>query len=1110
VLNSLNLYNAPDFKERIMLRQLADYSIDHPVFITVLLIIGLLAGSYGYSKIPVEAVPEIVIPVVLVVTPWPGVGPEEIEEEVSKPLETAFTQLDDIDFIEAYSSEGASVLVVQFVAGADLNRSIDDVQEKVNETLPDLPDDVEDSRVQDINFGDIPILELGLASSLDPQEFKRVAENFAEEIEALDGISRVIIAGEASDEVRIAVDPLRMTALGLSFDDITRALSTENLNVPAGNISPGEGRWLVRATGEFTDITDIADLPLRANASGILRLRDIADVSLIPEERDSYSRLDGRESIALYVQKKGGTNTIQLVDSVFTVMDRWGPTFGDLGIEQVIVDNQAEMIRDRFNMMNTSARYGILLVILIVWFFIGFRNSIIVALAIPFTLTLAFGLIYLAGISLADTSTFAIILVLGMLVDEDIVVVENTYRHLQFGENRLEAARKGIHEVGTPIFAAVLTTLAAFMPLLILSGIMGEFMKFIPLTVGIILVCAFVLAHTVLPVLTSTFLRIKKSDIIECPPVEGVTPDAVKGEIPDDRTGNGNRVSPQYLFLPGVLKQYEKLLRWSLGKSTVGGHVIHNHGFLAAIVWILLILAIFGITRLDQQLFPEVTMARFLIDINTPEGTGLDETDRIARRVEEWVSELPELKHYLVSVGRSGSGGFFSFIQSSDPTLAQFSIELYEDVQEVNSIRVDRIISDLEEKSQDIAGADIEFSKQNFGPPTGAPVIVRVMGDRMEVLDELAELVKNELEAINDEFESNTGRRPIARIRDDYPESVPEIRVSIDRERASRLGLSTAQVALDLRTALTGVQSTEYRIREQDRSVDIIVRLPRSERLAFDDIHSLSFRSPLTGALVPFSSVAGFETGEGYSTLQRRNQNHIVNVRMDLEGISPFQVTTALEPALMELQDSFPPGYTWEIGGEQEIINQAFQELFIALLVAILLIYVVLVWQFNSPIQPLVIMTSIPFAIVGIVLGLILTAQPFGLLPFMALVALSGIVVNDSIVLITYINQLRRSGIDKISAIIQACLTRLRPIIMTSVTTALGILPLTLGWGASQNESGAWFPFGISMIFGLMTATLLILIVVPTVYNVMTGFEEKYAPIFSRVKSDSPTSITQL
>ncbi len=1077
-----------------MLNRLADYSIDRPVFIIVLLILALIAGGYAYTKIPVEAVPEVVIPIVLVMTPWPGVGPEEIEEEVTKPLETAFSQMDELDCLESYSYEGMSFIVIQFIAGGDLDKSLDEVQEKVNKTRSELPDDTEDPVVHDLNFGDMPILELGLAGNLPPQELRQLAEDFADEIEAIDDVGRVLMAGEATEEVRIAVDPYRLSALGLSFDDITRVLQSENLNVPAGNLSPGEGRWLVRATGEFTDIETISNLPLRATASGVLRLRDVAEVTLNPEERESYSRLDGREAIGLFIQKKSGTNTIRLAEQVFDVIDEWEPVFEEKDVEVVIVSDMAEFISDRFAMMNLSARYGILLVVLIVWFFIGFRNSIIVALAIPCTLTMSFGLMYILGVTLSDTSTFAIILVLGMLVDEDIVVVENTYRHLQYGETRIEAARKGIHEVGTPIFAAVLTTLAAFLPILIMSGIMGEFMKYIPMTVAFVLICAFILAHTVLPVLTSIFLRIKKSDLV------GGSSDGAdvrEDDMPVDGESN-NKVTAHYLFLPWLLRPYERLLKWSLGSSKLGRRNVSNHHFLAGIAWTLLFLAVFGITQLDQELFPDVAIARFNISMRTPEGTDIDETDRNACIMENWVQESPDVKHYLLTVGRSGSSGPFSFITSVDPTLADFSIELNERSDEKNNDLVDRVIDEFRERSRDLAGVDIEFSRIQAGPPVGAPIMVRVMGDRMEILHGYALQIEDELESINDELESSGRGRPITQIRNDYPDAIPELRVTVDRERAARLGLSTAQVAMALRTALAGTESTEYTIEEEDRTVDLVVRLPEEQRLTFDDIRALSFRSPVTGALVPFSAVAEIETGKGYSTLQRRDQRRVVEVRMELGGISPYEVDSMLRLRLEEISEDFLPGYTWEIGGEQEMTSESFSELFLALIISVLLIYVILVWVFNSPIQPLTIMVSIPFAIIGIVLGLILTAQPFGLLPFMALVALSGIVVNDSIVLITYINQLRASGKEKKAAIVQACITRLRPIIMTSVTTSLGILPLTLGWGAPSNEAGAWFPFGVSMIFGLMTATVLILIIIPTVYNVMTNWEEKLAPRFRR------------
>jgi multidrug efflux pump subunit AcrB len=1071
-----------------MLRNIADYSIDRPVFIAVLLIIALIAGGYAYTKIPVEAVPEIVIPVVLIMTPWQGVSPSEVEEQITKPLEEGMEELDDVDSITSISSEGLSTVVVQFVAGTNLDDAIDNIQEKVNELQSEIPEEADDTVVQDLNFADIPILELGLSSDLDPQEFRDLAEDLADQIESIDGISNAFIVGAVTEEVSVSVDPLRLSALGLSFDDITNALRQENLNVPVGHLSPGEGRWLVRAQGKFDNLDTIRNLPLRASSEGILRLSDVADVSLDPEERETYSRLDGRESVGIYIQKKQGTNTVQLADEVFDLLDTWQPTFDDKGIEVVKVSDMSKFIRDRFVTMTSNARYGFLLVLAILWFFVGFRNALIVALAIPFTLILTFGLMYLFGITLSDTSTFAIIIVLGMLVDEDIIVVENTYRHMQLGKSRLEAARIGIHEVGTPILTAILTTLAAFLPLMLMSGIMGEFMKFVPMTVSFALACAFILSHTVLPVVTSYFVRVKKSDIAHAESLREM----------QESSNNGNKISEHYLFLPGLLRRYERLLKWTLSKSTLGSIKIPNHSILAAICWTLLLAAIGTILMMDKTLFGEYPLPQFNINVTTPEGTDLDATDRISRRLEGWLADHPDVDHYLVAVGSDTGGDTFNFLTFANPTVSNFSVQLNERDDEKNADLVDRVMDELRELSSNVAGAEIEYSDVNMGPPVGDPFFIRIQGDDMEQLHDVALYFEDVLESINEDFEADGKGRPIKQISNTYPDPVYELKVLVDRERAERLGLSTSQVAGAMHTAIAGLETSEFTILGEDRTADVIVRLPESGRQGFEDIQNLSFRSPINGSLIPFTSVADIHMSQGYSSFRRLDGQRSVRVRMDLKGVSPYEVALKLDEMVKPGDSNIPPGYSWSIGGDNEEMEESFASLGIALIVAVLLIYVILVWQFNSAFQPIAIMSSIPFAIVGIVIGLLLTNQPFGLLPFMALVALSGIVVNDAIVLITYINQLRREGMEKVEAIIRAGITRLRPIIMTSVTTSLGILPMTLGWGSSRSESGLWTSFGISMIFGLLTATLLILIVIPTVYYIVTGWEEALAPRFKR------------
>ncbi len=1045
----------------LMLKAIADFCIDHPALLGVLLVVALAAGAYGATQNAIEAVPDIVIPVVIVTVPYPGVGPEELEAEITKDLEDALSTIEDVDMLESYTREGLSMVIVTFLAGADLDNAVDDVQKTVDRVKSEFPDDAEDPMVVELNFSNVPIIQVTVSGNTDSITLKSAAELLESEIKRIEGIGGIDMYGQVEREVTIAIDAGRLSAMGVGLNELTGILRGENIDLPAGKLKVGSGKYLLRTGKRFKSLDEIRELIIRNIDGGIIRLKDVAQVLPLSEEAGSFNRLNDREAITLYVHKKQGTNTINLGEQVKALLVDIAPRLPE-SVTTTVTGDVADDTRQTFNAMKSSAIFGGFLVLVIVTIFIGFRNALLVSLAIPFNLFIAFFLMYITDVTFSTPSLIGLIIVLGMLVDEDIVVVENSYRHLQLGATRDQAARRGIHQVGKAIVAAGLTTMASFLPILLITGVAGEFMKFIPIVVTYSLISAMILAHTALPMLVARYLKLRKGDLIH--------------RVDENSMHDFDR---EFLFAPWLMRPYERMLRWSLKKW-----------------WVLLlicIVALFGAMglifsgALDFELFGDSPYPNFRVYINLPAGSVLSETDKVGRTVEEYLREQSDVKFYLTSIGSRAWGQQWGGSGSAEnERLGDIYVQLIEDKEPLLE-KIERHSDAIREMLVAFPGARMDIQRETHGPPTGSPILILIKGDLYPILREGSLQIQTLLEEVNEELKADAGRDIITDIQDDYPEPNPEVFFDLDRERMSLYGLNTAMVASDLRTAINGTKVGEFTFEETDEQVDINVRFRTEDRRDLSRISNILMRTA-TGALVPINQLGNIELSSSFYSIFRRDGVHTINIRMDLApGVTAARVNPHIEKKLKE-NDILPAGYTWEITGENEMTEESFEGIGIGFILAILLVFTILVAVFDSAIQPLVIMLSIPFSIVGVVVGLLITDTAFGLLPGIAIVALSGIVVNDAIVLIDYINYLRKSGMDKRTAVVEGGKTRIRPIFMTSLTTSLAVLPLTLGMFGTGAE---WRSFGVSLISGLMAATVLILVVIPSFYYAITNWEDR-------------------
>lgn len=1044
-----------------MLKAIADFCIDHPALLGVLLVVAIAAGAFSASQNAIEAMPDIVIPVVIVTVPYPGVGPEEIEAEITRDLEEALSTIEDINYLESYTREGLSLVIITFIAGGDLDRAVDEVQKTVDRVKSEFPDDAEDPSVVELNFSNMPIIQITVSGNTDSITLKSAAELIESEIKGVDGIGNIDMYGQVEREVTVAVDAGRLTAMGIGLNELMAVLRGENIDLPAGKLNVGPGKYLLRTGKRFESLDEIRELIVRNIGGKIIRLRDVAQVLPLAEEPTSFNRLNDREAITLYVLKKQGTNTIDLGEQVKSLLDEIAPRLPD-GVATTVTGDVADDTRKTFDAMKNSAITGGILVLIIVTLFIGFRNALLVSLAIPFNLVVAFLIMYVTGITFSTPSLIGLIIVLGMLVDEDIVVVENSYRHLQLGATRDQAARRGIHQVGRAIVAAGLTTMAAFLPILLISGVPGEFLKFIPIVVTYSLISAMVLAHTALPMLVSRYLKLRKGDLIR--------------RVDENSMHEFDR---EFLFAPWLMGPYERLLRWSL-----------KRWWLILLICILALFSAVGLIvsgALDFELFGESPYPNFRVYMNLPAGSILYETDKVARAVEDYLRDQPDVKFYLTSVGSRSFGQQWGGSGSSEnERLADIFVQLNKD-REPLLVKAERHSQAIRDITNQYPGVEIEVHQETHGPPTGSPIVILVKGDLFPILRSSSLKIQALIEELNEELAAERGRDIITDVRDDFPEPNPEVFLNLDRERMSLYGLNTAVVAMDLRTAINGTKVGEYTFEETDEQVDINVRFRAEDRKDLSKVSNLLIRTP-AGGLVPINQLGTVELSSSFYHIYRRDGVHTINIRMELApGVTAASINPLIEEKLKE-NDIVPAGYMWEITGENVMTEESFEGLKYGLILALLLIYTILVAVFDSAIQPLVIMLSIPFSIVGVVVGLLVTDSAFGLMPGIAIVALSGIVVNDAIVLIDYINYLRKRGMDKKTAVVEGGKTRMRPIFMTSLTTSLAVLPLTLGLFGTGAE---WRPFGVALISGLLAATVLILVVIPSFYYIITNWEDR-------------------
>ncbi len=1019
--------------------KLHELSIKRPVSVMMCVLIVLLLGLISLTRIPMDLLPPIEIPVAIVMTSYSGVGPEEIENIVTKSIENAVASVEGVENISSTSSEGSSVVIVEFDYGTDMDFATLNIREKVDMVRKFLPSDVDSPMVIKLDPSMMPIASLSVSNGMDEATLKEFVEDTVQpRFESISGVASVRISGGKTREIQVEIDPEKMSGYQVGINSIISALQMENLNSPGGNVEFGDKKLLVRSTGEFKSIDQIKNIPIMLS-QGTIYLRDIANVKEGFKTIDSYTRMDGKNSIGISIQKQSDGNTVEIVNSIIDEIEELKQEFPDVTIE--IAYEQGGFIEKAITSVVQSAGLGFIMAIIVLFAFLkNGRSTSIIATSIPLSIIATFVIMYFSGVKLNMISLGGLTLGIGMLVDSSVVVLENIYRFRSEGYSRIEAARLGTGEVAGAVFASIMTTAVVFLAIIFTEGMAGQIFRELALTVVFSLMASLIVALTLVPMLSSKYLRVDKAH-------EGT------------RKGLKKITDKWDDWLNAVDRTYGKILGWVLKhrKSTI------LLGITALIV------AIFLLPFVGVDFMPGMDQGQFTVDIELPQGTVLEQTNDIALRVEEILFKIDEVDKVFVSV----SGG--NAIQEGSSNIASIDVSLkgLKERKRSTSVVVDELRTDLSK----IIGAKIKVTESDSmmggGGMSSAPISVQISGNDLDVLEDISKEVMTIVKSVE-------GTR---QVESSIAEAKPEAQIIVDRDKAAYYGLNTAQVSSFVKMAVSGSVATQYKVDGDE--IDVRVQLPESDRDTFEQLKNTKILSPI-GTEVSLSDIAEISIEQGPISIERDSMKRYVSVTADIFGRDLGSVNNDISAQLDKL--TLPTGYTAKITGEQEQMIESFVSLALALVLGIVLVYMVMAMQFESLLQPFIIMFSVPLAYSGSLFGLVITGTPLSVNSFLGVIMLAGIVVNNAIVLVDYINTLREKGMARSEAILKAGPIRLRPILMTSLTTMLCLMPMALGMGEGSESMS---PMAIVVIGGLITSTFLTLVVVPVIYTIFDDIAVK-------------------
>ncbi|MCP3032899.1 efflux RND transporter permease subunit [Halobacillus sp. A1] len=1019
--------------------KLVNLSVKRPVGVIMVVAAILALGFVSLRSLTIDLYPEIDLPVAVVSTSYDEAAPQEVERLVSQPVESSVSAIEGLEVLQSQSQPGASLIFMQFSTGTDLDSTLLEVRESVDQVTEALPEGAGEPSVLRFDPQQLPIMTIGLSGD-SPAELQRVAEEqLIPEIERQEGVASVDVEGGETRQVEVLIDRAQMAEYELDTQTITQTLNASNQAASAGSVNKGDQEVQLRIDGEFESMQDIEETIIQSPSGAQVTLDQIADIEETYNS-STVSEVNGEASVALSILKKTDANTVETANNV---RDAMSEVQGDLP-----EDTNADVILDTSEFIQVSINSvvlniiigGIISVGILLLFLKSLRATLVIGISMPIAIISTFTLMYFTGETLNVLTMGGLALGIGMMVDSSIVILENIVNYRNRGYSMKESAIKGASELAPAVIASATTTLVVFLPIIFVEGIASELFTPLAITISFALIAALAVSVTLIPMLSSKLLS-----------------------KPLQMSGRRYWFDR---FLAKVNDKYQGLLRRVLKwrKMTIALT-------LAAIVG-----SVALIPNIGTEFIPASDQGQIEIDVEMPAATSQEGTQETTALIDERLENFSD--DIEVSYLTIGGGEFGGDVGGGTADNASYTIQLVDPDDRENTTQ--DVMKQMDEELSQVPGAEIAVTELDAGLGTGAPLQIQLNGSEYEVLDELSEQVTYVMEDVEGVSEPTSSTE----------EGRPEMQIDVDRDKASQYGMSDQEVISQVQTAFTGQVATRYR--EASEEIDVQMILPEEERETISDLENMSLQTP-NGEIIPLATIADLEQVQGPVNLLREDQQPQVNVEAEVLDRDLGSTTEDVRAALETL--NFPEGYNYEIGGQAQDMEEAFGDLGLALIFSIFLVYAVMAIQFENFLFPFIIMFSLPATIVGISTGLFVTGMPFSLPAFVGIIMLAGIVVNNAIVLVDYINILRRRGYDRYEAILEAGPNRLRPILMTTFTTVLAMVPLAIGIGQGAE---AQQPLAVTIIFGLTISSFFTLVLIPVVYTYFDDLSNKITGFFRR------------
>lgn len=1027
--------------------------IKRSVTVVMVTMMVLLGGTIAYNSLDLAMTPDIDLPIALVSCTYTGAAPEEMEDLVTKPIEETLATITGVDTITSSTSNGSSMVMIEFVDGTDIDVATNDMRDKLDRVKGQLPDDADDPTIMKMDMNSESI-NVGVTSDKYDVNalYNLLDDNVSTYFEKVDGVSSVSLSGGSDDEVRIIVDQNKMDNYGITMSSIASALSAENTNLPSGELKQGTTDISLRTEGEFSSIEDIKNTYITTNNGNSIMIKDVAEVKETSKDKESLALINGKEGCMYSLSKQSDANIVEVTDNINKTISSLKEKYPDF--EFTILSDTADYIKTSLdNMVSTAFQAAFVAVLVLLIMLRSVRLALVIGVSIPTSIMATFGLMYLTGMTLNMMSLGGVVIAIGMLVDNSTVVLENIFKKKDLGMSGPEAAYEGSREVSMAIFASTLTTVAVFLPLAFMPGTMGDIMKEISYTVCYALGASLVVALTFVPMAAAVLMR--HEDKIRNNNVFG----KIIGNV-DNAVGS---------MLDKMDYGYSKLIRMCL-----------NHRVRTCVVVLIIFIASMGLSStVGSDLMAQTDEGSIRVTATLPNGTDYETSEAMLNTLLDRIGDVPEMQKMNANVGGGG-------LRSGSGTTVSINYDVGDKEDRTRS--TDEIKEDIESKLQNIAGCEIEVSASgsSMGSLGGNGFDVMIKGDDMDTLREISNELIAEIEKLPDS----------KNVESSLDDASTEASIVINRAKAAQYGLSTRSIATAVSNANSGSVATEYKT--DGTEIDVRIMYPDDDIKYIKDLNNLTITNS-QGVIVPLTEVASIEMGESALTITRENQQTYIEITGEIGNLDMATQQAQVQQVLDNYV--FPDGYSYEFSGMMEMMEDTFSDLFTCIIVAILLVYMVMASQFESFVYPFIIMFSMPISITGGIVGLLITGQSLTSTAYMGLIMLVGTVVNNGIVLVDYTNQLlegdTKLGVD--DALVAAGRSRLRPILMTTLTTVIGMIPVALAIGSGMETNQG---MGIVICFGLTIGTLVTLVFIPVLYSLVNSVKNRLRK--NHIRSVSP------